>query len=71
MGWVGDVTLKVRYTWEHNHSSNWAYDNLTPYVPTADPGQPDISGGNRTLFLAAFNPNYNVHLIAATVGLKW
>jgi MtrB/PioB family decaheme-associated outer membrane protein len=71
MGFEGDITIKVRYTWERNRNENWAYDNLTPYVPTADPGQPEISGGSRSLFLAAFNPNYNAHLIAASTVVKW
>jgi MtrB/PioB family decaheme-associated outer membrane protein len=71
MGWVGDVTLKVRYTWERNHMSNWAYDTLTPYLPASSPNEVEISGANRSLFLAAYNPNYNAQLIAGTVALKW
>jgi MtrB/PioB family decaheme-associated outer membrane protein len=69
MGWIGDVTLKIRYTWERNHNSNWAYETLTPYVPTPD--TTELSGANRSLFLAAFNPNYNAQLIAATAAVKW
>jgi MtrB/PioB family decaheme-associated outer membrane protein len=69
MGWVGDVTLKLRYTWERNKASNWATDNMTPYQPTPD--TTELTGANRSYFLAPFNPNYNAHLIAAAVAMKW
>ena len=49
---------------------NWAIDNLTPYVPTADQTV-DLTGGGRSLFLAAFNPNYTAQIIAASVNVKW
>ncbi len=41
MGFKGDVTVKVRYTWEKNENTNWAIDNLTPYVPTPDTTESD------------------------------
>jgi MtrB/PioB family decaheme-associated outer membrane protein len=69
MGWNGDVTLKVRYTWERNQNTNWATDNMTPYIPTSDTNE--LTGGARSLFLAAFNPNYTAQVIAASVVLKW
>jgi len=69
MGWTGDVTLKVRYTAERNHNSNWATDNVTPYVPTPD--TTELTGANRSLFLAAFNPNYTAQVIAMSVAVKW
>lgn len=69
MGWVGDVTLKLRYTWERNQNSNWAIDNMTPYIGTPD--TVELTGGSRSLFLAAFNPNYTTQVVAASVSLKW
>ncbi len=69
MGFKGDVTIKVRYTWEKNENSNWAIDNLTPYVPTAD--TTELTGANRSLFLAAFNPNYTAQIVAVSTVLKW
>ena len=69
MGWAGDVTLKIRYTWERNHNVNWATDNMTPYVPTADTNE--LTGANRSLFLAAFNPNYTAQLVALSVVVRW
>jgi hypothetical protein len=71
MGFKGDVTIKVRYTWEKNENRNWAIDNLTPYVPTPDPGAVDLSGANRSLFLAAFNPNYSTQIFAMSTVVKW
>jgi MtrB/PioB family decaheme-associated outer membrane protein len=69
MGFKGDVTIKVRYTWEKNENRNWAIDNLTPYVPTADVNE--LTGANRSLFLAAFNPNYTAQVVAVSTVVKW
>jgi MtrB/PioB family decaheme-associated outer membrane protein len=69
MGWTGDVTLKVRYTAERNQNNNWATDNMTPYVPTAD--TTELTGASRSVFLAAFNPNYMAQLVALSVQVKW
>ncbi len=69
MGWIGDVVVKLRYTVERNRVSNWAFDNLTPYVATSD--SPELTGGSRSLFLAAFNPNYIAQIVALSVAVKW
>jgi Putative outer membrane beta-barrel porin, MtrB/PioB len=69
MGFKGDVTIKVRYTWEKNENRNWAIDNLTPYVPTPD--TTELTGANRSLFLAAFNPNYSTQIVALSTVVKW
>jgi MtrB/PioB family decaheme-associated outer membrane protein len=69
MGWTGDVTVKLRYTWERNRNSNWASDNMTPYV--GSPDSVELTGGGRSFFLAAFNPNYTAQVVAASVALKW
>ncbi len=69
MGWNGDVVFKVRYTWERNTNTNWGSENTTPYIPTSDTNE--LTGGNRSLLLAAFNPNYTAQVIAASVVLKW
>jgi len=70
MGWVGSVVFRVRYTYERNRTENWAIDNMTPYIPTADQTT-DLTGGGRSLFLAYNNPNYTAQYIAASVGFKW
>jgi MtrB/PioB family decaheme-associated outer membrane protein len=69
MGWTGDVTLKFRYTLETNRNSNYATETLTPYVGTPD--SIELTGGGRSLFLAAFNPNYTAQVVAGSVVLKW
>jgi hypothetical protein len=77
MGWIGDVVIKVRYTYERNRVDNWAINNLTPYVSTPDsPGATstsdiELTGGSRSLFLAAFNPNYTAQIVALSLALKW
>ena len=48
MGFVGNVTLKARYTLEQNHSDNWAINNFTPYSPSADDLTADITNGGRS-----------------------
>jgi hypothetical protein len=69
VGWSGDVTLKVRYTYERNVNTNWATENLTPYV--GSPDSIELTGGGRSIFLAGFNPNYTAQILAASVSLKW
>ena len=70
LGWTGEVVAKVRYVYERNRNTNWATDNMTPYIPTADQTT-DLTGGGRSLFLAAINPNYTAQFIAASLALKW
>jgi MtrB/PioB family decaheme-associated outer membrane protein len=70
MGWVGSVIFRLRYTYERNHTENWAIDNITPYIPSPDQTT-DLTGGGRSLFLAAFNPNYTAQYVAASVAFKW
>ena len=43
---------------------------MTPYIPTADQTT-DLTGGGRSLFLAAFNPNYTAQIIAASLAFRW
>jgi putative beta-barrel porin MtrB/PioB len=72
MGFVGNVTLKARYTWEHNNSDNWAINNFTPYSPSAaDAGGADITNGGRSLFLAYNNPNYTAQIFAVSLAANW
>jgi MtrB/PioB family decaheme-associated outer membrane protein len=68
MGWAGDVVIKARYTWTRNNVSNFAINNLTPYVPTPDTL---LEGGGRALFLAGTNPNYTAQIFTLSVALKW
>jgi putative beta-barrel porin MtrB/PioB len=72
MGWIGQVSLRARYTFEQNRNTNWATDNFTPYSPSAaDAGGNDITNGGRSLFLAYNNPNYTAQIVALSAGVKW
>jgi MtrB/PioB family decaheme-associated outer membrane protein len=70
LGWTGEVVAKIRYTWERNHADNWAFDTMTPYIPTPDQTA-DLTGGGRSLFLAPFNPNYTAQIIAGSLAFRW
>jgi hypothetical protein len=66
MGWDGKVTFTLRYAWERNIVHNLQNDMMNVYM---------YSAANTTVgymsWLAYDNPNYNVHLIAASLGFKW
>jgi hypothetical protein len=70
LGWTGEVVAKVRYTWERNRVDNWAFDTMTPYIPTPDQTA-DLTGAGRSLFLAPFNPNYTAQIVAASLAFRW
>lgn len=67
MGFNGEAYAKLRYVWERNSVNNLDQDMMVPYFTTL--------GGATTLqrmtWMAYDNPNYNVHLIGASLGLKW
>ena len=60
MGWKGEVKAKLHYTWERNAEDNWANDPLTPYNLV-----------NSNLWLGWDNPNYNVHMLSASINFAW
>jgi len=62
MGWKGDVKAKLNYTWERNTVNNWQNDNLAFFTPTT----------SATAFWMAYdNPNFNVHMLAASLIASW
>jgi len=63
LGFKGDIRAKLRYTWEHNYVSNWQNDTLAPFT--------DIPGLTNALWLGYDNPNYNVHMFAASLIATW
>ena len=58
----GEVKAKLHYAWERNSVDNWQQDPLAPFGNT---GEPQI------VYLAYYNPNYNVHLMAASLAFTW
>ena len=61
-GLTGVVKAKLRYTWERNSVANWQNDPLAPFSPTVS---------TAGIWLAQDNPNYNVHLLSASLAYTW
>jgi hypothetical protein len=65
IGFRGDLIAKLRYTWERNSVANWQNDPIAPFTP-------NISGTSTPdIWLAFFNPNYNVQMVAASLVGIW
>jgi len=63
MGFKGDILFRLRYTWENNTVTNWQNDALAPFT--------DISGMTNAIWMAYDNPNYNVHMLSASLVARW
>jgi hypothetical protein len=63
MGFKGDVLFRLRYTWENNTVTNWQNDALAPFT--------DIPGMQNSIWMAYDNPNYNVHMLSASLIARW
>ena len=70
MGWKGQLKFKLVYAWERNSESNWANDFLTPYIGTAG-GAAYGFALQQDLWLAWYNPNYNVQMISGSLIASW
>ena len=71
LGWnfAGETFLKFGYRFERNSVANWQNDMSTPYLFMYEGAA--ASGSVREVFMAANNPNYNVHLVRASMQVKW
>lgn len=65
LGWKGNVTAKLRYVWERNNVTNWQIDSMNTYMYALD------SSTGYMNWMAYDNPNYNVHLIMASLAFTW
>ena len=65
MGFNGEVFAKLRYVWERNSVNNFDQDIMQAYM------NPLISNTGFMTWMAYDNPNYNVHLIGASLGMRW
>jgi MtrB/PioB family decaheme-associated outer membrane protein len=64
-GLKGQAYAKLRYVWERNSINNFDQDIMQAYM------DPLINNTGFMTWTAFDNPNYNVHLIGASLGLKW
>jgi hypothetical protein len=62
LGLKGQIRAKLRYAWERNAVTNWQDDPLAPFSPIVT---------TQGIWLAANNPNYNVHLLAGSLAYAW
>ena len=65
MGFNGEAFAKLRYVWERNSVNNYDQDIMQAYM------NPLISNTGFMTWMAYDNPNYNVHLIGASLGMRW
>ena len=65
LGINGQAYAKLRYVWERNSVNNFDQDIMQAYM------NPLISNTGFMTWMAYDNPNYNVHLIGASLGVKW
>jgi MtrB/PioB family decaheme-associated outer membrane protein len=62
LGGNGQLKAKLHYAWERNTVTNWQND---PLMPLNNVGEPTL------IYLAFDNPNYNVHLLMASLAYTW
>ena len=65
LGVNAEAYAKLRYVWERNSVNNFDQDIMQAYM------NPLISNTGFMTWMAYNNPNYDVHLIGASLGLKW
>ena len=61
----GTAFARLRYIWERNSVNNIDQDIMQAYM------NPLINNTGFMTWMAFDNPNYNVHMIAASLGVKW
>ena len=65
MGFNGEAYAKLRYVWERNSVNNYDQDIMQAYM------NPLINNTGFMTWMAFDNPNYNVQMVSASLGLKW
>jgi hypothetical protein len=65
MGWDGEASVKLRFLHEQNRMTNWQIDSVVPYMVDVDPES------DKSLFLAALNPNYSASAVTVEFGFTW
>jgi MtrB/PioB family decaheme-associated outer membrane protein len=65
MGINAEAYAKLRYVWERNSVNNFDQDIMQAYMNSL------VGSTGFATWMAYDNPNYNVQLIGASLGLKW
>ena len=65
LGTNGEAFAKLRYVWERNSVNNFDQDIMQAYM------NPLINNTGFQTWMAFDNPNYNAHLLGASLGVKW
>jgi len=65
MGWDGKVIARLRYAWERNSVQNWQNDVMQTYMFSVT----NVAG--YMTWMAWDNPNYNVHMLGASIAFTW
>ena len=66
LGWTGEVSAKLRYAWERNSVQNWQLDQMNTYMYSSA-----LTTAGYMTWMAWDNPNYNVHLLGASLAWNW
>ena len=66
LGFSGDVTWNLKYSWDHLQTVNWQNDLSSPFFWMQDGG-----AALRKVDMAAINPNYDIHAVATSINFKW
>ena len=61
IGGKGELKAKLRYVWERNSADNWQQE-VSPFSP---------SFSTNSIYLASDNPNYNAHMLMASLLYTW
>ena len=64
-GIKGTAYAKLRYVWERNSVDNFDQDIMQAYMNSV------VGSTGFMTWMAYDNPNYNAHLIGASLGVKW
>ncbi|MEQ1754243.1 MAG: MtrB/PioB family decaheme-associated outer membrane protein [Micropepsaceae bacterium] len=65
LGWTGEATVKLRLSHESNKMTNWQIDRVVPYMVNVN------SDADKSLFLAALDPNYSATAVTLELGFSW
>jgi MtrB/PioB family decaheme-associated outer membrane protein len=65
LGINAEAYAKLRYVWESNSVDNLDQDVMAAYM------SPLLNNAGYMTWMAYDNPNYNVHLLGASIGLRW